>query len=427
MKSNLLNERLRSYGYGDDFFELLKEKAREGFILNLSKGHRANLLKELDFDYSPYRYNPNAYFHNVEKISLTPAYQLGLIYPQEPSASLPAYLCPLEDYDLIVDLCAAPGGKSFGILNNLINLGISDYLLLSNDINFKRAQALVSNYERLGYDNVYISSLKPSYIAEKLKGQADLIILDAPCSGEGMLRKESAILNDYSLANIKACAKRQNELLQNAYDLCKEGGYILYSTCTFAPEEDELLISEFLNEYQDMKPFNLKGYDTYQKKFSFLDGSEGQYVALMRKEGNRYKTKFNYLKSKTNKEVNTFFDEHNLEEVYIDINNDYVYINNRPFVDLGIPLLRRGILAGTLKSKRFEPEHHLARSNHFSQYLNSYELNDEEYKRYLGGLELSADYEGYLLVKYHGYPLGLAKGSQGRLKNKYPKGLRVLL
>lgn len=425
----LFFERLREYfpGKEEQFLRALAKPASEGFFFNTTKGTLATLAKEIDFAYETYPLNAQAYFHHSPKIGHHPAFVLGLLYAQEPSASLPASLPSVENVHLAIDLCAAPGGKSCGLLNRLSR----DATLIANDYQYGRAQILSSNIERLGYGNVLVSSLPPRKLADQLAGKADLVILDAPCSGEGMLRKDPRILQMYSLSNIHACALRQSELLEDAYRLCASGGDIVYSTCTYAPEEDELQVLSFLKKHPDMHliPFASFHGET-MLKVSVLEGSEGQFMALLRKDGTRKRLEFSHLKEKRNKIVDQYLQANFTVDAYhcYEQNGRY-FVSLRPLIDYHIPFLRYGIPVGEVRNQRLLADHGLYRAEEWKNYFRHYwELNEKQYHDYVRGYELPSEGpSGDVSVRYHGYLLGYGKRSEGRLKNKYPKGLRRMI
>lgn len=426
----LLKERLKTYfpKQEETFMTSLKEKSKGGFFLNTKKASALDLLKEIDFPYTPSLLNKDSYFHQSSAIGYSPAYILGLIYVQEPSASLPISFIDGQEINLAVDLCAAPGGKSLGLLTKIND----ESLLISNDISYKRALILSSNVERLGFSNVMVTSLSTKILAKELSGKADLVILDAPCSGEGMLRKEKQVLKDYSLTNIKACARRQSELLEDAYNICSRGGKILYSTCTYAKEENEDNIKQFLTKHDDMTLCSLNHPLAKNKmlKVSILDGSEGQFVAIMKKRGQATKPNFKYYKTIKEETVDTYIKNNLfLDKYYLYANNNRYYLSLYPLPSFNLPFLRYGIPIGNMINKRLVLEHSFFRANILSQkWRNKYDCCKEEFLTYISGEEiLSVGQSADILLTYHDYPFGYGHRSENRIKNKYPKGLRRVL
>lgn len=413
----------------DKFVSLLDEKLTSSFFINEKKANKDKIFNLIDFKYINNKLNDKSFSYESDNIGKTKAYELGLIYPQDEESSLSANYIDISNINLAIDLCAAPGGKSINILNRLSD----DCLLVSNEISYKRAGALVSNLERLGLSNVMITNLKPSYLANKYPNSFDLVLLDAPCSGEGMIRKYPIILEEYSNANIDYLAKTQKELLEDAYSLLKPSGQLLYSTCTYSFKEDEDQIIEFLNNHKDMKLIPIKDIENNVStlkgtlKLSPLTNTEGQFICLLRKDniGNINSPK--YKKSIKNKTVEKFIkDNLNINDYYLYSKDNHYYLSFIPLLDIDNNVLSNGIYLGELKKDRFEPSHSLYRSNLLKdKYKYVYDINDKEYDKYISGNELKANIDdGYYLITYKGLSLGFTKASKGVLKNKYPKGLR---
>ncbi len=250
-----------------------------------------------------------------------------------------------------------------------------------------------------------------------------------------MIRKYPEILDSYNEENIYDLAKIQSQLLEEAYLLCKDGGYILYSTCTYALEEDEKQIIDFLDKHQDIRLIHndIDGNRSLFKgciKLSLLNDTEGQFMALLRKDNADHQNRIKYKKAVKNKMVEEFINEQlNINEYYLYENNDYYYMSLKPLIDLGYGVLRYGICVGNIVNKRFEPHHHFYRANILKdKYKKIIELNDEELNKYLSGLQIDIKGDdGYYLICYKGYSLGFGKLAKGSLKNKYPKGLRRMI
>ena len=402
----------------DEFVSLIDLKPSSGFFLNEKKADKDKIFELIDFGFETFKLNNKSYYSKEESIGKSKAYELGLIYPQDVESSLPISLIEKDDIYLAIDLCAAPGGKSINAINKLND----DSLLISNDVTYKRASILSSNIERMGFDNCIITSLKPDYLASKYEGLFDLVILDAPCSGEGMIRKYPEILDTYSVANINELASIQKDLLESAYRLLNEGGQLIYSTCTYAYEEDEWQVEDFLNRHKDMSL--IKPY----KKMSFLDNTEGQFMALMKKEGTLTHKKFKYKKPISNKLVQKFIkDNINIDNYYLYSNENNYYMSLMPILNIDNGILRCCIYLGELKKDRFEPSHSLYRTNRLD-FKYKYDLSDEEYLKFISGEELSVNLDNhYYQVTYKDLPLGFGKCSNKQLKNKYPKGLRRMV
>ena len=418
---SLFTDRVKIY-FPDDyerFMELLNAKPTQGFFLNTEKAKKEEILKLIDFDYQSSKYTNDSFYHNNDNIGKTIAYELGLIYPQGIESSLTSLNINKKDVKTIVDLCSAPGGKSINILNRF-----KDVLCICNDTNYSRSLILSSNLERLGLDNVIITNKDCDVLAKQLYNYADIVLLDAPCSGEGMIRKYPEILDTYSLENINRLSNIQEKLLDNAYDILKGDGILIYSTCTYAFEEDEDQINRFLNKYPDMKKIG------DFKKLSILDNLEGQFYCVLKKNINNNKINFKLLKPVKEKIVDDFISDNlDLDNYYLYKHNDNYYLSLIPLIDLGTNVLRYSIFIGNIKNKRFEPSHCLYRSNGLRKYFKYiYDLNDKEYLKYISGNEFKVNLNNhYYLLTYHNHSIGYGKCVNDTMKNKYPKGLRRMV
>lgn len=399
-----------------DFLNELNKPQTHGFCINTKKANEEEILKIIDFEYE--KYNQFSFRHNNLSIGKSIAHELGLIYSQGLEASQPCLLPETSKDMLVVDLCAAPGGKTINILNRVDDNSI----VISNEYDYSRSKALTSNLERLGYENVIVTSKKTKDLAIILENSCDLVILDAPCSGEGMIRKYPEILDDYSLKNIENLSRLQSELLEDAYKCLKPNGQLLYSTCTFAFEEDEKQIENFLNKHSDIKMIGSS------IKMSFLDKTEGQFMILLKRNGINELSLPKYRKTISNKLVESFIKNNiYIDKYFLYRQNDYFYLSLIPLYELGNNVIRYGLCLGKIVKDRFEPHHSLYRSNKL-KFKYTYELNDNEYIKYIEGNELSLEYKDcYIQILYKGFPLGYGKVSKNRLKNKYPKGLRRVL
>lgn len=420
----------------DELMEkLLDEPLTKAFYLNELKGPADQTLNLIDFDYHVSNYNEHSYFYDYDNIGKTKANELGLIYPQEMSASIPAQVLNPAPNSLIVDMCSAPGGKTI----NLAILSGDSGLIIANEYEYKRAMILVSNLERMGISNVIVTNKDCSELAEDLYGLADYVLLDAPCSGEGMIRKTPTILEEYNLANINLCATRQQNLIENAYDILKPGGRLVYSTCTYAVEENEAIVKEFLAKHPDMELLNVN--DAYPirgveieafesdkvARFNPLIGTEGQFVALMHKKGDGDSFKCKYRKPIKQKLIDEFIkNELDLKDYYLYEQNERYYLSLKPLIDMNKHVLRYGIYVGEIKKNIFYPSHHLYRANSLKKHFKHViDLDEKEYYDYLKGLSIFKDVpNGHYLLTHLGYSFAYGKVSAKQIKNKYPKGLR---
>ncbi len=381
------------------------------------------------------------YLKENEKIGNSPYHHAGAFYLQEPSASSAVEALSPGPYEIVLDLCSAPGGKATQIAGKLDGKG----LVWCNEYVTARAQALLSNLERLGVNNAVVSSLSANKLADCLGEFFDKILVDAPCSGEGMMRKEAAAVTEWSEDNIKLCAARQQEILDCAANMLKPGGHLCYSTCTFAIEENELQIADFLNRHPDFELVPIKaafGQDGfaklspntknlhYTRRILPCHGGEGHFVALLKKEGD----------SKVSKPVdnrtsdNPVFDLFYKENFQNECPGNVVTIGERVYITTNYalpdcPVIRNGILAGSMQKGRFVPSHGLFTTPAcLPRQSISLKCGDPLISAFLHGEEIPCgnEYKGYCGVFVDGVPLGFGKASGGRLKNHYPKGLRIL-
>ena len=231
------------------YLQSFQEKSRNGLRINTGKLTPEEFEKISPFSLQEVPWVPNGYIYEGERPAVHPFYYAGLYYLQEPSAMTPASLLPIEPGDKVLDLCAAPGGKSTELAARLCGEGV----LVSNDISNSRAKALLKNLELFGARNILVVSEAPNKLCEYFNGYFDKILVDAPCSGEGMFRKSPAIIKNWEQYGTEYYHKLQQEILPQAVAMLKPGGYLLYSTCTFSPEENEGSVQEILDAFPQMK------------------------------------------------------------------------------------------------------------------------------------------------------------------------------
>lgn len=438
--------------FQDDFQAFIN-----GFNLPRSYGLRINPFKCPDITTNPYlssilRPNPlvedGYYYDENVKPGLHPYHFAGVYYIQDPSAMMVVENADIKPGEIVFDMCGAPGGKSTHILSKLQDQG----LLITNDILPKRAKVLSENIERWGRTNAIVISADPTKLPEEFYGYFDKVIVDAPCSGEGMFRKDLEVMEKWSVKKIQSCALVQHSLLDAAYKLVKENGIIIYSTCTFAPEENEEVIKSFLEKYPDVELLpTIKGYGIQDglddlklcSRFYFHHfNGEGHFIAKLRKTSptpSYRKTKSKSLKSITKEQqalLNEFIDKYlvNFEIKYpiYEFNNHLytlAYDGQVPNLD-GINILRYGLHLGEVKKERFEPSHALALHLNKEQvkYHVDFPHDSTEVRLYLKGETIT--YPGnnhFTLITVDGFSLGWAKHVDSMLKNYYPKGLRIVL
>lgn len=403
------------------------------------------------------------YYEQESRPGRHPYHEAGVYYIQEPSAMAVVSLLDPKPGERVLDLCAAPGGKTTHIASRLNGKG----LLVSNEIHPARAKILSQNVERMGIGNAIVTNEDSGSLAEFFPEFFDCMVVDAPCSGEGMFRKDEQARNEWSEANVRLCAERQQEILDNAAKMLKPGGRMVYSTCTFAPEEDEDGIAAFLERHpefsvvcleKDEVPEGLssghpewsRGHNPeLQNTFRIWphkSEGEGHYLALLRKNGTwtaedgRKRKQPKYWNDKAGrsyveeflKKSLTASDHDALEESmdHLILFGDQLYQlpEGTPALDR-LRVLRPGLHLGAFKTKRFEPAHALSHFLKPEQAVSVCRLEPEDPQvlDYLKGntVKGEAGLSGWTLVCIGDYPLGWGKAVSGTVKNHYPKGLRI--
>lgn len=375
-------------------------------------------------------------------LGLHPAHLQGLIYLQEPSAMSAVEVLNPDPDDVVLDLCAAPGSKSTQIVQKLKN-----GFLLSNEIDAKRAQTLLSNMERMGAENFMVTNNDAQTLSKSLENVFDKILVDAPCSGEGMMKKHEAAMNEWSLPNVLLCSARQKDILKEAWKMLKPGGQMVYSTCTYAKEENEQNVAWLLEQFSDAKQLPIdvnwgrpgietEGMDASKVRRIFpMDGGEGHFIARFEKvrqpdeEMPKPKSLWIEKSDKLPDEARKFIESQTDQPfTHYRVVNGKVYGMNHPFMNLKkAKVLRQGVFIGETVKNRFEPEYAFFMSSTMA--LHSKTKTDtslEEMDKYFHGeqLPISAP-AGYRTLCYRGIPYGFGKSSQSRITNKLPKGLRL--
>lgn len=423
------------------------EKLNDCYTKDSIGGLRVNLLKankeKIASIFSLTKNHPfvsEAYIYDKGELrpGKDPLHYAGAYYLQEPSAMMVAHLLDVKEDDKILDLCAAPGGKSSQVLSYLNGTGV----LVSNDISYKRAQVLSSNIERMGANNAYVLNEEVNAIEKKFYGYFDKVILDAPCSGMGMFRKNEEVYKDWTYNKTLSLANTNKELIMSAYNCLKKDGVLVYSTCTFTTEEDEEVIDYLLKntnasiiKIKDDNSFYKSSIDGAIRLYPFMFEGEGHFICLIRCNDEHECKIDTYNKSAHPKEVKLYKDfekenlKINLEGKFIKMGDELHFIGKDDFSLNKLKLLRNGLHLGTIKKDRFEPSHAL------SMYLKKEDVNkyidfshcDSNVINYLKGMTLnSIGYKGYVLVCVEGISLGWSKDDTRMIKNLYPKGLRML-
>ncbi len=418
---------------GDEFGAFMAAYSRKRYVglrINPLKGDAPPELAE--FGLEPVPWAENGYYYAPDtRPGLSPLHDAGLYYLQEPSAMAPAGLLSPEPGERVLDMCAAPGGKSTQIGALMKNSG----LLVSNEINPKRAKILSRNTERMGLSNVLVINEHPQRIAEKFPGYFDRVLVDAPCSGEGMFLKEEAAVSDWSQETVEMCARRQLEILLSAAEALKPGGRLVYSTCTFSQEENEGTVSAFLSRRQDMEPetveapwFEPGGLPGTFRLWPHKLRGEGHFAAVMRKRSGAAAAEPEKMRtSELPPELKAFCGDMGIilpeGEALEFMSSICILPEGAPDIR-GLKVLRAGLETGKAIKGRFEPAHALALWLRGCDSEAGFAAGSPEIAEYLKGGVIKGDNSGWTLIKAGGVSLGWAKGSDGALKNHYPKGLR---
>jgi len=425
----------------ESFAASLEEPAFRGITANTLKCSAAKLTDLLPYSLEPTPFSQNGFYlpPAAEHLGRHPLHHAGAFYVQEPSAMSAAAVLAVHPGEKVLDLCAAPGGKTAALAAALNGTG----LLWSNEYVKQRAFTLLSNCERMGVRNAVISNADPHLLAARLPGYFDKVLVDAPCSGEGMLRREKAEYEQWNEKNITICAARQKAILESAAALLRAGGEMVYSTCTFNKTENEDVITWFLQNYPDFElvtiqeHFGSEGFDMPQARRIFpKDGGEGHFIAKLKKGGVSHNVKLNNFTLKPAPPAfENFYKEQFGSPPYgmpCEIaGKTYLIPEGTPDLK-GLPILRAGVLAGEMKGKIFFPAHALYAAASAKDCTNRLNLSlaDTRTARFLHGEEIdvgdSAVNKGFCALSVENIPLGFGKVSGGKLKNHYPKGLRNL-
>ena len=436
------------YSYDNNRFQAL----RFNTLKVQSPEERMRILKTLKIssDKKVSWANEAYYFDENVRPGKHPYHEMGLYYIQEPSAMSAAALLAPKPGMRVLDLCAAPGGKSTQLATYLGDSG----LLVSNEINTQRGRSLWQNIERRGIKNAIVTNEDSFVLASHFPGFFNAIQVDAPCSGEGMFRKLPEAIEQWSMENVAICAERQKEILDNAAVMLKPGGTIVYSTCTFSKEENEDVIEYFLERHPDFTLEEMERFWPHK-----VDG-EGHFVAKLVRRGcvdtdlkadrktkknKNSKNRKNETKPALTKEnmklLSEFLDETISEDVAAWIKNSRLVMFGEQLyrlpdmeVDIkGLKVQRAGLHIGEFKKQRFEPSHSLALALKLNDAKNLVKLtcdNPQTIGFFNGQSVMLSDEQaaeckkGWALVCVDGYPAGWGKVNGAQVKNHYPKGLR---
>lgn len=452
-----------------DFIKSFENSHVQSLRRNPLKGSREDFLEKMPFELEETAWEPDGFYYKEEaQPGKHPFHEAGAYYIQEASAMAPAVYMDAKPGERVLDLCAAPGGKSTQLGAKMGGRGI----LVCNEIHPARAKILSENIERMGIANALVTNETPEKLAEHFPGYFDKILVDAPCSGEGMFRKHPEACREWSAENVEMCAQRQDGILDCAARMLKDGGRLVYSTCTFAPAEDEGSVLRFLarhpefavedaQKWEGMTPGNAGWAQEYGSlgdaaEEAFLEAhkgapertvrlfphhlkGEGHYLAVLKKGGEaqenvRARSLYGIQKGISEKDCAPWreFEAENLnirlDGTFLKF-GDQIYVAPKELPALqGLKVLRPGLHLGTLKKGRFEPSHALALALSPADARRCAKLDLLQAKQWIGGMTVLWDGEkGWYMAVLEGYGLGWGKLAGGILKNHYPKGLRKIL
>ena len=441
----------------DDYLQCYDEPRYYGLRVNTNKISVEDFLKIAPWPLTPVPWIPNGFYYDGDKIqpSKHPYYFAGLYYLQEPSAMTPASRIPVEPGERVLDVCAAPGGKATELGAKLKGEGV----LIANDISNSRARGLLKNLELFGIGNMMVISEEPGKLVEYFPEYFDKILIDAPCSGEGMFRKDKKMVKAWEEHGPEFFSKLQRSIITQAAAMLKPGGMILYSTCTFDPLENEKTVEYLLETCPEFKICEMEGYEgfcegipkyvedhseEYRKTvriFPHKMQGEGHYLALVKKGDDNTERKNEKTAKPKNgvkklpEELEQFLKElaWDVDKSRLDIREERVYYmpENLPMLK-GVRFLRSGLLLGEVKKNRFEPSQALAMCLKKEEYPRILDLpvSDDRVIKYLKGETLDVEditsrkEKGWYLVCVDGYPLGFGKLANQTLKNIYLPGWR---
>lgn len=438
-----------------DYLACYDEPRYYGLRVNTGKITVEEFRKICPFEIHPVPWVPNGFYYDgdADAPSKHPYYFAGLYYLQEPSAMTPASRLPVRPGDKVLDLCAAPGGKATELGAKLGREGV----LVANDLSSSRAKGLLKNIEVFGVGNVLVLSEEPGKLKQYFPEYFDKILIDAPCSGEGMFRKDKRMLKAWEEHGPEFFSPIQKNIILQAAEMLCPGGLLLYSTCTFDGRENEQVVEHLLKEFPEFSVIPVEGYEGFSRGRAELTGSgeeslrdtirifphrmrgEGHYVALLKKDGSKQEEKAvpcGKGRGKLPEELSEFlkgvkvpFDGRRM-----DIRGERVFYMPQGLPDVrGIRFLRTGLFMGELKKHRFEPSQALAMFLKKDEYERTLDLpaEDERIIRYLKGETIETGDitekkdKGWYLVCVDSYPLGWGKLAGGVLKNKYLPGWRL--
>lgn len=428
----------------DDYLQSFEQDRVLSLRVNTNKISVEEFCRIVPFHLTPVPWSSSGFYYDeADRVSVHPYWHAGLCYLQEASAMIPAEILPVGENDLVLDACCAPGGKSLGLACRMHDHG----LLVSNDISASRQNATLKNVQRFGVSNTLVTASDLNDMARLYPGTFDRILLDVPCSGEGMFRRDPSLIRSWLEKGPSDYAVIQKEIAKNALGMLKDGGMMVYSTCTFSPEEDEeviLYLKQLCLEleiirpdisYEGFMPGILPGTENCIRLYPHRLRGEGHFACLMKKNGTSGPSPSPAVHPARIRCAQ--FDEF-LKMIRISfdpsrfmLNKDRIlYLPEIPFDSSGLRVVRSGLLMGTVKGDRFEPSQHLAHflsADTFAQSI-CLEPDDPNTEKYLRGETIRVDspYDGWVLICTGAYPLGFGKIKNGTVKNRIEPGSRKL-
>lgn len=429
------------------FLESYENDGYKALRFNPLKGMKDDFAEKKLFDLASVPWEENGYYYlEADKPGKHPYHEAGVYYIQEPSAMAPVHFLEPNPGEKILDLCAAPGGKSTQIGSKMDGKGI----LISNEIHSQRARILSENIERMGIANAIVLNETPQRLSERFVEFFDKILVDAPCSGEGMFRKNEEAKDEWSTQNVELCANRQDEILDCAAAMLKPGGMIVFSTCTFSNEENEGSVCRFLNRHPDFSVQEVSICEGMEQSelgvrlWPHKIKGEGHFLSVLQRKGTLTQNKEVCYKVQKGQNINSYkeFLEFCTESGLL--KNERVDFMNGTYITFGeqlyllpkdapsldkLKVLRPGLHVATMKKGRVEPAHALSHILNEGDMKNVISLQRDslEIRQYLNGQTLNVEgNKGWNLVCVDSYGIGFGKLSGGILKNHYPKGLRSL-
>ena len=406
-----------------DYLAAMEQQPRRALRVNLLKTTAEEFSAQADFSLTPTGILPESFFFEDDvAIGRHPLHAAGLCYVQEPAAQAPAALTGAKPGMAVLDLCAAPGGKTTQLAALMQNTG----LLVANEPVRNRAEILAGNIERLGVTNALVTCMRPDALAAVLGACFDVVLVDAPCSGEGMFRKDEVAVREWSPEHVLACAARQEQILESAALLLKPGARIVYSTCTFSREENEGAIERFLSAHTDVLLTETR------RMYPHSSVGEGQFMAVLVRAG---AGEFSAALIAPAGERIPAFEAFWQEAFAAELPKAMLLPDGRVLIPpqllprelRGLHIVRAGVLAGELKNGRFTPDHALALAYPASSFRQTVPLEAGALTRFLAGETVACNpaLSGWCPATVLGHPVGWGKAVDGTLKNHIPKGLRI--